>query len=418
MFGKGALIVVMGFSIAFSMYQLKLNSAVLSTRDSFNAYYMRTQVQQTALNSINYGLNQMWLTDTLSATYELNTALCSSEVVISTAGLDTVKVVARAWGSVFNQDEFVEFGRSMRMEDSIVAFFSYQLPASRYFWFTNTEGNVYWVTGDTITGPLHTNDIIRTYGSPVFEGKVTAQGGITPDPSLGTSSAVYNGGWEVGGGVSIPTDVSTMYDAAVTGNNGNAVNTVSLFDETVELEFLDTGEVVSTLSGEEPDTVALSVIAPTGVIYSTADVRVKGILDGRVSIYSGQSIYIDDDMVYKDSARDNPDSNDLLGLVANDNIVVADNTANNDDAYIEASMIAMTGEFMAENHRNRDVSGTLYITGSVMQSDRGAVATFDWADGSILSGFQKNYVYDERLQGVSPPYFPFIRSLSLIAWWE
>ncbi|MGH1361917.1 MAG: hypothetical protein ACRBF0_00080 [Calditrichia bacterium] len=418
MFGKGALIVVMGFSIAFSMYQLKLNSAVLSTRDSFNAYYMRTQVQQTALNSINYGLNQMWLTDTLSATYELNTALCSSEVVISTDGLDTVKVVARAWGSVFNQDEFVEFGRSMRMEDSIVAFFSYQLPASRYFWFTNTEGNVYWVTGDTITGPLHTNDIIRTYGSPVFEGKVTAQGGITPDPSLGTSSAVYNGGWEVGGGVSIPTDVSTLYDAAVTGNNGNAVNTVSLFDETVELEFLDTGEVVSTLAGEDPDTVALSVIAPTGVIYSTADVRVKGILDGRVSIYSGQSIYIDDDMVYKDSARDNPNSNDLLGLVANDNIVVADNTANNENAYIEASMIAMTGEFMAENHRNRDVSGTLYITGSVMQSDRGAVATFDWADGSILSGFQKNYVYDERLQGVSPPYFPFIRSLSLIAWWE
>ncbi|MEL6823356.1 MAG: hypothetical protein AAFP70_16480, partial [Calditrichota bacterium] len=72
MFGKGALIVVLGFSMAFATYQLKLNSAVLSTRDNFNAYYIQTQVKQTAQNAINYGLNQMWLTDTTNATYNIH----------------------------------------------------------------------------------------------------------------------------------------------------------------------------------------------------------------------------------------------------------------------------------------------------------------------------------------------------------
>ena len=44
MFGKGALIMVMGAVIIFSLYQLKLNRSVLSTTDNFNRQFTKTSI--------------------------------------------------------------------------------------------------------------------------------------------------------------------------------------------------------------------------------------------------------------------------------------------------------------------------------------------------------------------------------------
>jgi len=145
---------------------------------------------------------------------------------------------------------------------------------------------------------------------------------------------------------------------------------------------------------------------------------VKGILNGELTIYAGDDIFIDDDVVYADDPNTNPDSDDLLGLVAGDKVFVTDNAPNNNDLNIQACLMAVNGKFTAENYSTRPVAGELRVTGSIVQNQRGPVGTFSRWTGSITHGFSKRYKYDPRLYSKSPPYYPYIRHLHLVSWWE
>jgi hypothetical protein len=157
-------------------------------------------------------------------------------------------------------------------------------------------------------------------------------------------------------------------------------------------------------------------MAPEGAVYSTADIRVKGVFNGEVTFLSNTNIWIDDDLVYADDPHSNPDSDDILGLVSMNNVYVTENAANNDHIHIQACIMATNGSFTAENYGSRPVSGYLNMTGSIVQKERGAVGTF--SGGSIITGFSKRYQFDSRLHNLSPPNYPYIKSLRLIAWWE
>ena len=51
-------IAVAGFALAFSVYQLNISRAVLSSTDNFNEYYMETLVHESALTAMNMGINK------------------------------------------------------------------------------------------------------------------------------------------------------------------------------------------------------------------------------------------------------------------------------------------------------------------------------------------------------------------------
>ncbi len=418
MFGKGAIVTVVGFMVVFSTFQLKLSGTIVRNTDNFNRQYSESLVRQAAVSSMNYAINWVWQTDTTSGTVNFDFEPVSASVVVSLVGTDTIRIQAYAQMDIFDNDEYAISGNTVQLQDSIVAFFANSQPISRYFWFTEIEGNVYWVTGDTVNGPLHTNDVLRTYGSPVFEGKVTANNGITPDPSSAENQAIYNGGWEIGVNTTIPTDISNLTSAATTGNNGAPYNTVSIYDDVTTFEFLADGRVARTVGSNPPDTVSLGSIAPTGVIYSSEDINVFGTLNGQVTIYSEQDIHIQDDLVYAVDPTTNPSSNDMLGLIANNDVIISDNTANNNDCTIHASIMAMNGSFIAENYETRDVAGELTVVGSLVQYQRGPVATFDWGTENIRTGFTKDYTFDSRLNSSSPPSYPGVAGISLLSWWE
>jgi hypothetical protein len=291
------------------------------------------------------------------------------------------------------------------------------MPVSRYFWFTNEEGTIYWITGDTVWGPLHTNTTILTSGSPVFYGKVTAYKGINPNPMTKSNKAKFYGGWEVGVNNAVPSDVSHLVNAADVGNGGAAVNTKSIYNKVTTFDFQADGSVIRTVQGDPPDTVSVAFIAPKGAVRSTENIRVKGEFNGAVSFYTTKSIYIDDNLVYADNPQINPYSDDILGLVANNNIYVTDNAANNSNCQIQACLMAINGKFGAENYSTRPVAGILDMTGSIVQNQRGAVGTFG-SGGIINHGFSKRYRFDPRLSSLSPPNYPYIKSLRLVAWWE
>ncbi len=418
MLGKGSLIIVMAFVVAISTYQLKLNKSVLSASDNFNYYYMRTMVHENALSAMNFGINKVWIDDTTSGNFTVETDLCTSSVSIAPVGMDTVRLRVNAWGYVYDDENYDKYGKPLKVSDSVFAYFAYNTPMSRYFWFTDQEAGVYWITGDTVEGPLHTNGVLRTNGSPVFYGKVSAGGGIAPAPWTGGSRANFYGGWEVGQTIEIPTDMSPLINAAVTGNGAAPTNTKCIYDTETTFEFLSNGDVVRTVGANPADTVTLTNIAPTGVIYSTANVRVKGTFNGQLTIYTENNLRIDDDIVYADDPNVNPNSDDILGLVSANDVIISDNPANNNDVSIQSAIMAVNGSFTAENYSGRPVSGVIRLTGSVVQNSRGPVGTFNKWSGSITHGFNKRYKYDERLAYMSSPYYPFIRVLRLVLWWE
>lgn len=410
MLGKGALLTIMGFILAFSTFQVKMSNNVLATSGNFNNNYLATIIHETTLSVMNLAVNRVWDQNVNSDTFMVVANYCSSRTEITPAGMDTVKVKVKSWGNVYKE----EYGTSVTQADSITAYFSNNTPVSKYFWFTDDEKGVYWTTGDSVWGPVHTNGTINTNGAPVFFGKVTAKMGISPSPM--SSSAEFYGGWEIGVANNIPTDMSYIITAANSGNGGNPMNTKCKYDLPVTFDFQADGSVIRTVQGNPPDTVMVSDIAPTDAIYSTADIRVKGIFNGQTTILTTTNIWIDDDLVYADDPLSNPNSDDLLGLVANNNIYVTDNAANNNNINLQACVMAMQGSFTAENYATRPVAGNLNMAGSIVQKDRGPVGTF--SGGGIISGFSKRYRFDQRLSVQSPPNYPYVKSLSLISWWE
>lgn len=422
MFGKGALIIILGFSIIFAVYQLNLRQKRISTGDDINLQYTRMRVQETALSAMNIGINKIWNEAWTNGNFTFSVQGCTTTFSVNQPGSDTVYALAKAWGYVFDEKTYEQSSQSLKVEDSIRAVLAYNIPASRYFWFTNDEGGTgnswnQWLTTDTVYGPVHTNEVINITNSPIFYDKVTAYGGITPNPLTVSSQARFYGGWEIGMDIAIPTDMSALIAAADAGNGGAPNNTKSVYTSETTFEFQADGSVIRTVLADV-DTVLIADIAPTGVIRTTVDVHVKGVLNSQLTIYSADDIYIDDDLVYASDPIANPGSDDFLGLVAVNNIRITDNAANNTTVTVQACLLAILGEFRAQNWNTRTPAGELRVTGSIVQNNRGRIGVYDWSSTTLSNGFRRNYRYDPRLSNAAPPYFPTISHLRLLSWWE
>ena len=427
MFGKGALIIVMGAVIIFSLYQLKLNRSVLSTTDNFNRQFTRTSIEAASQSAMNYAINDVLNNGSVDKSYFIySTAGTTSVNIKSLSGGDSVRASVVTQAKVV--DEF-DADKYTYIQDSIVALFNNQVSMSQYGWWSDNENGVFWVTGDTCFGRLHSNSMIHTSGSPVFMKKVTSSLGI--NPSVKHSSAVFKGGYEKVPDVAMPTNMTPLENLATSGNGAAAVNTKCLYDQVLELDFIADGRVGRTIGGVT-DTVLVTDIAPTGVIWDSQNIRVKGTLDGGVTILSDQDIYIDDDILMADNPETHPLSNDVLGLVARNDIFVTNNTANNTDCVIQAGICALSGSFQAEDATSRGPAGTLTLYGSIAQKKRGPVGNFTSSHGHIVlqNGFWKNYHHDKRfdpdyagnpnVNSINPPGYPTLQGdgFSLVYWWE
>lgn len=415
MFGKGSLIFVAGFGILFSIYQLNLTKIALRATDNFNYHYTDALVHEASTSSMNLAINMVWAENEDSTAFRIIAPPCTTEVVIYPAGADTVvlKVVSRS--RIYNDEYYVEHNVNIELRDSIFAFFTYDKAISEYAVFCGHENGLEWITGDTAWGPLHVNHIFTTHGSPVFYGKITSRIGISPNPAKPGNQAKFYGGWEIGIDVPIPDDLSNLVNVAIDANNGAPVNTICLYDTDISLEFLSNGDVIRTIDVNPPDTVALTDIAPADIIYSTGDIRVSGVLNGRVALYSSNDIWIDDDIVYAVNPIVDPESDDFLTLIADHDIIITDNIPNNNDVTIHACVFA-SESFSAENYISRPVSGVITSVGSIAQGLRGRICKSN--NNLITHGFSKSYYHDPRFTDIKPPHVPSVGELQLVSWWE
>lgn len=176
---------------------------------------------------------------------------------------------------------------------------------------------------------------------------------------------------------------------------------------------------------------------------NAGDVFVWGTVDGQVTVGASNNINVVWDLEY---AGDFPDTDDLTGLVADENVQLyhpvdtdvpgsggtgvnldkfgtdsnGDNLppfipgrlpsaadATHPDPMIQAAIMAVRHSFRVQNFRDGEPyfgrDGQLSVRGAIAQYYRGAVGT---SRGSRrASGYDKDYVYDNRLRYLSPPYF-------------
>lgn len=91
------------------------------------------------------------------------------------------------------------------------------------------------------------------------------------------------------------------------------------------------------------------------------------------------------------------------------------------DVYIDAAIFARAGDFGFEDYdgsTHYENMGTIYLYGSITNKERGAVGRFNAAANTIVTGYQKNYKYDDRFYFASPPAYPATNTFEVISWRE
>jgi cytoskeletal protein CcmA (bactofilin family) len=418
--GKAALIVVIGFAFILGMLTLDMSRFSHRAIGNMAKYNSMTMSHNLALAGANARMAQLYqdtsdlgcMSQTLSAGGLQGTV----NVTIASAGMNRLRLrsVSSIPVTMFSS-----------VHDTVEVYFNTQRKNSftLFAWMTNFEGNVFWISGDTVWGRVHSNGNLHINGSPVFMQKLTTAKNLDPPKvGSGTNKAIFKDGYETGvAEVVFPTDLSELVTAAVSGGRlyaGDVYVTLSPGSGAnndgwayVRAGNVKTGAII--------DSIDLNSGSFNGVLRASGKVNVEGTLDGKLTICSATSVVVQNDLYYERNPRFTPSSDDLLGLVAEQNVIVADNSANNSGCDIFGNIFTRTGSFTAENYSSRPIA-TLNVLGSIVQDTRGAVGQF--AGSTLKNGFSKRYRFDDRLNdpAIRPPYYPgyYVRTFAVANWWE
>ena len=404
--GRAALFLVMGFGLIFLVVTQNFGSISNRAVDNMVDYADETVAHDIAVSGANMAANAIYLDNSWTAGY--------NNIDFNDGKLNVTVQIVDAFKNIRKITSQGTFGGTTQQVQVTLAPSKFSKFA---YYSVNEGGNIWWTQSDTVWGPFHTQDYLRAYRHPVFNGKATTKKSLVYYDSKSKDEPYFYGGFEQGIDLPLPTDGLSPIETV--SQNGGYEFTGK---DTVYLTFAGDSLKFRYQNVKKDTTVLASSFAPNGVIFANnAIVRIKGTVKGQYTVAASGSvpkgtIYIDDDIVYSQDPQTNPNSNDLLGIVAKNYVWVTDNTANHNDINIQASVYAETGGFGAENYTTRPVSGNINLLGGIIQNIRQAVGTFN--SSGILSGFNKRYRYDDRLLIASPPAFPGTGSFEIVSWLE
>lgn len=417
MFGKGAIILVLGFGVIFGLMSVRLNELEKNAVGNMAYYYNVSQSHNLAVIGANVGLSMIYQLDTLRGTLTEQSFtsgnLAGGSFIVKAENINSSTMRIRSTSSFASFRDTVEvyFDRNRLQSFSM------------YAWMTNFEGNVFWVTGDSVWGKIHSNGNLHISGSPVFMEKVTTAKMINPKPGSGTSKGIYKKGYETGvAPINFPTDMNELIAASTAGGRKYNRQIWVTLDPKTSANNDGKAYIRYTSTGPIVDSVSLSDPSFNGVILGTDSVCVKGTVDGKLSIGSLENIYVVDDVKYENNPLVTPASDDVLGIVSNQNVIISNIVPATTNLEIHGSIFARTGSFTAQDYNSRTIanSGTLSIVGGIIQETRGAVGTS--ASGTLKTGYSKRYRFDPRLADTNfrPPFFPgfYRKTLAINNWWE
>ncbi len=402
--GKAAVFLVMGFSLIFLVVGQNFNSMSVDSIDNYTTYYRETNAHNIAVSGANMAASEIFFDPSWDDGIN-NLSYNGGKINVSLQVLDAFK----------NLRQITASGTYEGVTKTVKVAFQ-PSKFSKFAYFSEIEGsNIWWTTGDTVWGPMHLQDYLRVAYKPVFMGKVTTKKRIKyynwrhDDPK-------FYGGYEQGVNIVLPPDKVKDMETVADMDGAKFVQDsvyLTFAGDSIRYRFSKTGTDTTVLGSD---------LTNNGVIYiKHGTCRIQGVVKGQYSLVSWGPdpegrIYIDDDIVYHDNPLTNPNSTDMLGLIARNDILITDNAANSSDVNIHASIYSEMEGFGAENYDSRGVCGNINLLGGIIQKKRQAVGTFSY--WGMNNGFNKKYKYDERLMLASPPHFPGTGEFEIVSWYE
>jgi hypothetical protein len=144
-------------------------------------------------------------------------------------------------------------------------------------------------------------------------------------------------------------------------------------------------------------TATSRAVPSNGAIYSAVDVLVSGVVKGKVTVATSA------DVVFGGNTTYNANGTDVLGLEAQGTVYVAQWSVSGANPTLDlwAAILALNGPFRSDPDYDPSPAGTMNYHGSS--------AVYGDPSGAIIFTNQfsfRNYLYDNNLRFLQPPYWP------------
>jgi len=479
--GKAAILLVLSFSTLFLIFGNRFNWLATDSVDNLSSYYITTKAHNIAVSAANMAASEVFMNKTWdvgysnvafdggyytvyvsnptgSSTTEVksnsgkkggSSSSSSSKVAVchippgNPSARKTLYLPPTAVPAHLAHGDYLGTCDAEPLADDLVTIVSQgtygdttvtvyvDLRGSNFAKFGNFYETVtaYPATGDTFSGPFHVNDKLTTYGKPVFLGKVSTKDGLR---KLGSpKKPEFNAGYETG--IDIPLEFDTTGMRSAASNNGKVFKDTSGAAQAMDVsfEFLPGGNVkykqkIGSGAWSAQKVTTLSNLAPNGVIYvEKGNVSVKGTLNGKATIVASKrgdatrgNIYQTDDLLYADDPKTNPNSDDMLGLVAEQDIRLQyNNDTKGNDIITMASMFALNGDVGPETSLiDYPTLNRWLITGGIIAN--GIRVTARYSGSNPTKGYKFVHRFDDRFMSAVPPYFPHTKNYEIVSWYE
>jgi hypothetical protein len=301
---------------------------------------------------------------------------------------------------------------------------------ARYQWFVERGGWTWFITGDRFEGPVHVNQAIQIDGDPWFGGTVSSASNVLTMKD--GSCPVFERGYQLNApGARLPDDAymestlkaSAMADGGLYAPPIGAKNACYV----VELGKPTSGELtyqaVTLKKNGSPKSVGPprkeTISALNGSAWFDETIVISGTIDGQLTICADGDILIYDDILYEASTPGHgpdPGCDDVLGLVALDDIVISYTPANQSDCEVHGVLMALEKNIEAEDYQFHSPRGDFIIYGGLIADYSIHLGQFD--NGVCQSGYERDYRYDPRLFTMPPPFFPLTGRYVVYSWEE
>ena len=468
--GKAALLLVLGFSLIFLVIGHNFNNLSVNAVDNLTDYYVESMAHNLAVSGANLAASQVFMDKTWDTGYKdlsfnggiINVYISNpeaagagSKVTIchippgNPAAQHTISVSSSAVPAHLAHGDYLgSCGEPIQPDEVIIISegtfngvtkaVTVRLRPSHFSKFGNFYKTVSAApaTGDTFNGPFHTNGKLTTYGTPVFWGKVTTRNGLSLQGA--PKDPKFYGGYESGIDIPLQFDTTGMRSAAQTNGYIFRDTTGAKKQKPIDvrLYFNADGTVTHSLMLDNdgkwttPKTVPISTLAPNGLIYvEQGNIFTKGTINGKVTIVATKKgkngygkVYQTDDLVYNDDPRTKPSSDDVLGIVSEQEIRIQANANTlGKNITTHASMFSLNSDIGPEDALvSQSFLGKWNILGGLIASTTRVTAQYGYSGGIFVPvrGLKFVHTYDKRFLMYVPPFFPHTENYEVVSWYE
>lgn len=412
--GKSLLFLTGGMVIIFGMIQLSISERQQLLPVETTEYYNELQAKNVAASLVETAIEQIRNDQSWIGTLDFANFI-GAEGFVTAHDQNSVSMPDSVNVGSWNEYKVLLYSKVEYEGVELTTEVLLQRDAfSKYSYFTDYEpSNIYFFSGDELSGPVHTNGTMNIAGDPIFNGMVTSPNNWN-GMSGRTNNPQFLGGSNFSSGVRTPPNsyqLSQLRSAANAGGLTYNNPIYALFNSNGTVTIYENPGTYS----QTQNTIALSSF--NGMISSSDKIYTKGVINGQVTLHSEDDIEIMGDITYLNDPISDPGSSDILGIVSEKDVIVDQNAHldhGTQDLDIQASIMALDNSFTVEGYNYGGPKGVLNLLGGLIQRRRGAVGTF--SGNSVASGFSKSYEYDERLLSMFPPSFPREQWFSVVYW--